>query len=182
MEFADLDDDYLQDAFKKSVIGSIDSEGGCSSYTEAVRPAFDDLRKAAMQLAGLLVLSVTGVREAVDHQMFESTIESYAEATEVLRRVKPPLPGVHQYTHLLQAHAAVGAAIQLARVTLHKGDEAQGHLRQSLQQGLDHLRWAARAVPGFEIVAFSQGCCAAHTMASSTDTVLRCKSTEDTYE
>jgi len=31
-----------------------------------------------------------------------------------------------------------------------------------LRAGFQELQWAAAALPGFEIVAFSQGCCALH--------------------
>jgi hypothetical protein len=50
-----------------------------------------------------------------------------------------------------------------------------------MKRGMEDLRWASRALPGFELVNFSQGCCAMHGAPLNRETKkrLRFRSTEE---
>ena len=134
-------------------------------YVLDMRPAFDLLRDAASQLAALLVLAASGGRSAQDNPMFALARSRHAEAMEQIRSVRPPRRGCHHHRHLAASAKQLAASFSSAALHLHRGhdpiiEEALAHLRGALQ----HLHWAAAALPGFEIVAMGQSCCAAHSV------------------
>lgn len=132
-------------------------------YILAARPAFDLLRDASSQLAALLILSAAGGRSAQDNPVFALACEAQAKAQEIIRSLRPGLQGAHHHRHLLACARAMGAACRHAAHSLHKkNDEAALTM---LREGLRQLHFAAGALPGFEVVAFSQSCCAAHSFA-----------------
>src|SRR5262249_45054482 len=55
-----------------------------AAYVCAVQPAFDLLRQAAGQLAGLLVLNVAGARTAGAHPMLDLACAAEAEARDTI--------------------------------------------------------------------------------------------------
>ena len=58
---------------------AVELDDATAAYVCAVQPAFDLLRQAAGQLAGLLVLSVACARNAGAHPMLELACEAEAE-------------------------------------------------------------------------------------------------------
>ncbi len=129
-------------------------------YVMAARPVFDLLRDAAGQLAALLVLAAAGGRSAQDNPVFALARRAHAEAQDRIGVLRPGQQGAHHHRHLLACAQALGAACDEASRHLHTGrdDKALTLLREALRQ----LHFAAGALPGFEVVAFSQACCAAH--------------------
>jgi len=134
------------------------------AYIGRAQPAFDLLRQAAGQLAGLLVLAAAGSRAAVDHPMLGSARGSLDEATERLRLAQPPQSARHHHHHLVEAATLTALALDNAEAGMRRlgGENDVGPAIEPLKAAHRHLQWAAAALPGFEIVAFEQGCCAAH--------------------
>lgn len=137
-----------------------------AAYVCAVQPAFDLLRQAAGQLAGLLVLNVAGARNAGGHPMLDLACAAEAEARDVILAVSASLPprAAHHHRHMLSAGRSLTAALVSAKRDFHWGDDrAIDTILVPLRRTYRELQHAAFALPGFEIVALSQGCCVAHT-------------------
>jgi hypothetical protein len=136
-----------------------------AAYVCAVQPAFDLLRQAAGQLAGLLVLNVAGARNAGAHPMLDLACAAEAEARDVILAVSASLPphATHYHRHILSASRSLTAALASAKRNLHRSDDrAVDTILVPLRRAYRELQRAAFALPGFEIVALSQGCCIAH--------------------
>lgn len=132
-------------------------------YVAAMRAPFDLLRQAAGQIAGVLVLTVSARRGAAGHPMLDLANTARREAADTLLRTEPPPRCAHHHRHLLAAMREIGAALAAARRNLRADDDAGTEaILAPLRAGYKDLQWAASALPGFEIVAFSQGCCARH--------------------
>jgi hypothetical protein len=130
------------------------------AYVLAARPAFDLLRDAAGQLAALLVLAAAGGRSAQDNPVFALARQAQAEARDLIASLRPGRRGAHHHRHLRACMDALGGACDEASQTMHK--EGQEGALTLLHEGLRQLHFAAGALPGFEVVAFNQACCAAH--------------------
>jgi len=131
-------------------------------YVATMHKAFDHLRQVAGQLAGLLVLAVAGGYGVAGHPMLELIDTALSAATDAVRR-RPPPRGAHQHRHLLRALDQLGLALAAARLHLRAGYDAEiDAIMVPLRAGFAELQWAANVLPGFEVVAFSQGCCARH--------------------
>jgi hypothetical protein len=139
-----------------------DLDDATTAYVLEARVAFDGMRRAAAQLAGLLLVAATGGRSGQDHPMLALAIEAHRAAADTLHGLTAPPRATHHHRHLMQAEHALSVALERARGHLHLTEEAQTAISRPLSSAIDHLRWAGGALPGFEIVAFSQGCCAAH--------------------
>jgi len=136
-------------------------------YIDAMRTPFDLLRQAAGQIAGVLVLAVSSQRSVAGHPMLGLAARARAEAADALRGAHPPPRGLHHHRHLMQAEEAIGAALDAARLHRRGGDDAATDaVLQPLRAGFAELQFAAGALPGFEVVAFAQGCCARHAAAA----------------
>lgn len=141
-----------------------------TAYALTMVGPFEALRQAAAQLAGILVLAAAGSRTATpDHPMLLLAYRSHDEAIDGIRTATPPLPGRHHHRHLTRAAVWIGRALTRARISARPGGtldlDATLHL---LRCGWQELQWAAGALPGFEIVAFEQGCCAVHAPGRQT--------------
>jgi len=78
------------------------------------------------------------------------------------RRLPPR--SAHHHRHLVRALEQLGLALAAARLNLRASDEAgTDAIMAPLRAGFSELQSAANVLPGFEVVAFSQGCCARHT-------------------
>ncbi len=62
-------------------------------YVTAIKPAFDCLRDVAAQVAGLLVLAVSGSKSAAGHPMLPVALESHPGAVDLLGTAGCPPPG-----------------------------------------------------------------------------------------
>jgi hypothetical protein len=131
-------------------------------YVLATRIPFEQLRQAAGQIAGVLVLATSGGRGVAGHPILELAREARAEAEAAIRSARVPPRGRHHQRHLLRCARAITRALQVA-AELHADDGAAvDAVLRPLRAGYQELQWAAGALPGFEVVAFEQGCCATH--------------------
>jgi hypothetical protein len=139
-------------------------------YVLETRRHFEDLRHVTAQLAGLLVLAAAGGRSAApDHPLLETAERLFQEAVDGLRAAPVPLRARPHHDAVMQGVAAVRRALDAAQRSL----GSPGHAADidpiliPLQTGYAHLQRAARVLPGFEMVAFDQGCCGAHRAAAA---------------
>lgn len=135
------------------------------AYVMAARQAFDGLRRVEGQLAGVLVLAAAGGRSAAGHPVLAIAWDVWAEAADTIGSLTVPPAGRHHYRHLRRAAACIGRAMSATRRLSGRNpiviDATLGPLRAAHRE----LQCAAAALPGFEIVAFQQGCCAIHSGA-----------------
>lgn len=133
-------------------------------YVTAMQPPFEQLRQAAGQIAGVLVLAVVGKQGTAGHPMLDLADTARQHAADALLGCCPPPHGEHHHRHLVLAARAIAAAIDAARLHRRGADDAGADsVLTPLRTGYQELQWAANALPGFETVAFSQGCCARHS-------------------
>jgi hypothetical protein len=136
------------------------------AYVQQAQPVFDLFRQAEGQLAGLMVLAAAGSRSALpDHPILASARAAFEDGLDRLRRTVPSQRGRHHHHHLSEAGDLIGRALAQAERALRDRGDAKaeiGAALKPLQQGHRHLQWATTALPGFEMVAFEQGCCAVH--------------------
>ena len=137
-------------------------------YVVENRKYFEDLRHVTAQLAGLLVLAATGARcAAPDHPLLESANRLFHDAVDGFRRAHVPVRARKHHQALLRAVAAVGRALDAAPAGLRRqsGSMDIDPILVPLRAGYAHLQRAAGALPGFEMIAFDQGCCGVHGAA-----------------
>ena len=125
-------------------------------YILETRKPFEDLRQIAAQLSGLLVLEAAGAKtELPHHPMLAAAEELWRGANEAARHtVASPRARVH-HEHLLAASARLREALRAAKQSL-----AIDPILMPLRAAYSHLQAAGNELPGFEMVAFAQGCCA----------------------
>jgi hypothetical protein len=152
-----------------SAVAMDDLDDVTIAYVLAARAPFDALRRSSAQLAGLLLLAAIGSREGQDLPMLDLAVAAHAEATEALRGLTPPPRGAHHHRHLLLAASTLGGALAAAKCRLASDGDVVARLNN---EAIAHLRWASGALPGFEMVAVSQGCCAAHAPAQIETTTM----------
>ena len=135
------------------------------AYVLAAREPFDLLREATSQFAGVMVLAAAGARNDAEGSMLEQVRRRNSDARALLGSHSAPAPpgAAHHLHHLSRACEALDAALAAAGRGVLRGNEAAIDLViGSLHAAYRHLQWATGALPGFEIVALSQGCCTAH--------------------
>jgi hypothetical protein len=136
-------------------------------YVTAIKPAFDCLRDVAAQVAGLLLLAVSGGKSAAGHPMLPVALESHAEAADLLRAARAPSWARHQHAHLVQASATLRLALNAAKNDLRFGDvERSDAILKPLRDSYTELQWAADALPSIETVSLSQDCCCRRPVVS----------------
>lgn len=127
-----------------------------AAYVLETHKAFEDLRQVAAQLAGLLVLEAAGARsELPQHPMLSAAEELVREAGETVRSARVTLRAGRHHTHLVQAAADLHCALRAARRRL-----AVDPILMPLRSAYAQLEAASRELPGFEMVAFGNSCCA----------------------
>lgn len=129
------------------------------SYALEAKPAHETLRRALLQLSGLLLKRLTHKGGFVDVAPAEAARASLEEAADSLRTLPAPAAAVHNRFHLLGAAAALERGVAAA---MSRADPAGETLFHWLDEAERHLRAAGRALPGFESVDLTQACCAAH--------------------
>ena len=139
-----------------------------ATYVLESQKHFEDLRQVAAQLAGLLVLAAAGAGSAMpDHPMLDAAEQLYEEAVEGVRRARATVRARRHHHHVVRGAAEIGRALSIARE--HPGQLDSGRaidrILTPLRTGYVHLQQAADALPGFELIAFEQGCCALHVQA-----------------
>ena len=124
-------------------------------YIVENQKCFEDLKQVASQLAGLLVLTAAGSKEALpDHPMICAAGELFREADDALRRARPTERAQQHHEHLTRAAAEIAIALKEANVGLNVD-----RILIPLRAGYAELERAADALPGFEKVAYERACC-----------------------
>jgi hypothetical protein len=128
-----------------------------AEYILGTRKCFEDLRQVAAQIAGVLVLAAAGAKSATpDHPMLAAAAELHRAAFDQLRSVRPTECGRAHHRYLMQAAEALDIALSAAqRVEVDS-------ILLPVRAAYAHLQHAGDTLPGFEMVAFAQGCCAVH--------------------
>jgi hypothetical protein len=121
------------------------------AYVLATQACFEDLKQVAAQLAGLLVLEASGSKTVTpDHPMRASAEQVYKSAVDGLRSARVTARARVHHDHLLAAAAKLDEALH-----------GSGDSLPLLQNAYDELRSASRTLPGFLMISFERGCCAA---------------------
>jgi hypothetical protein len=139
-------------------LGEIDD--ATTAYVLAIRPAFNLVREGISQLAGLMVLAMVGARNEAAHDILERICHEQAEAQDIIRRQTVSNRAVHHHRHLAQAGTGLDRSLKAAAKGIDRADPET--IMKPLRAAYQHLQWATGALPGFEVVALSQGCCSAH--------------------
>lgn len=136
-------------------------------YIEAAELCFEDLRQVAGQLAGLLLLSASGAHSAGPLHPMVAVAEGLLEtARDTTPRLKPhSARAKHHHRHLLSAAGQLAETLDRLR-SLPTGRASLDEPMRSLTSAWEELGAASRALPGFDLVDFSQACCAQHAPAA----------------
>jgi hypothetical protein len=95
--------------------------------------------------------------------MLQLAAAAEREANDTLRTVKVPPRARHHHHHLMQAEASIDRAIDAARRHIQRNDDTAFDASLGpLKLAHRHLHWATVALPGFELVAMVDACCAGH--------------------
>jgi hypothetical protein len=143
------------------------------AYVVAAQPVFEDLRQVAAQLAGMLVLSATGAKTAApDHPMLATAAQVFDRAADAVERARSSVTDRARPHHddLVRAASSLRDAIAATRLELARAGAAadlEVPLRP-LRHAYECLQHAASALPGFQMVAFDQGCCGVHLKVDTT--------------
>lgn len=126
-----------------------------TGYILETRKCFEDLRQVTAQLAGVLVLAAAGAKNvAPDHPMLQAAANLYQTALDGVRNVGPTERALAHHYCLVQAADALAVALSAARRT------EITPILVPVRVAYAHLQRAADTLPGFEMIAFEQGCCA----------------------
>jgi hypothetical protein len=135
-----------------------------TAYILENRKYFEELRQAAAQLAGWLVLAAAGAQTAVpDHPLLRAADQTCQDAADALQyaHVTPRAREHHRY--LRRAAAALRIALSAAHAGIADIDPTLTPLRAAYA----HLKSATNSLPGFAMVSFEQSCCALHNQVYS---------------
>ena len=134
-----------------------------AAYVAKMRAPFELLRQAEAQIAGLMVLATASGQAIAGHPMLDLAAEAAREAKDSILAVAVPEGGRHHHRHVLQALRLIQLSVTAARRCLVRGDETSiDAVIAPLREAHRNLLWATGALPGFEVVALSQACCARH--------------------
>lgn len=134
-----------------------------TAYVVRMREPFEQLRQASAQLAGLLVLAASSGQAIAGHPMLALASEALEQAKDSIWSAAIPARAGHHHRHAVQAAKDLDIALAAARRSLVRRDEkAIDGVLAPLRAAHQHLLWATSALPGFEVVALSQACCAQH--------------------
>jgi len=145
------------------------------AYVVASQPVFEDLRQVAAQLAGMLVLFATGAKTAApDHPMLTTASQLFEQAAGGVDRLRASATERARPHHdaLTRAASALRDAMAATRLELGKpGRAADLDVPMApLREAYTFLQRAASELPGFQMVAFDQGCCTAGLVHPPADT------------
>jgi hypothetical protein len=112
----------------------------------------------------MLVLAAAGAKTVTqDHPLLANARETLDKARDGIRAARASRRAAHHHSHLVAATGALGLALRQAQEDMHlhglERERIDPVLRQ-LQTAYQHLAWAAKALPGFELLRFDQACCA----------------------
>lgn len=131
-------------------------------YLGRAKPAFEAAQESAARLAGLLVTAeMQRSRHALDWESRGAGRQRLAEAQAALAELAVPERAAHFHHHLGEAAVLLDIAWRAAqdqKAGLVAAADPLPPLRAAWQQ----IRFASRAMPGFETVDFRNSCCAMH--------------------
>jgi len=150
-----------------------DPDDATAAYIVETRPAFDDLRQVLSLLAGLLVLEASGAsEEAAGHPMLTSAREMLEHAADAIRQARPTRLSARHHRLLLVAASTLDTALREAATTTRRGrPDGLDKVLCLIQDGHASLRAAGDELPGFELVALGQACCAIGQQGGVSDQV-----------
>ncbi len=135
---------------------SLPVDDATAAYILETRKGFEDLRQVAAQIAGVLVLAAAGGSSATpDHPMLAAAAELHRAAFDELRGIRPTERARTHHHCLIQAADALAIALSAS----HRMEVDS--ILPPVRAAYAHLQRAADKLPGFEMVAFAQGCCGA---------------------
>jgi hypothetical protein len=112
----------------------------------------------------MLALAAAGAKTVTqDHPLFGTARSTLGRASDGILAAQPSARASHHHRHLLGAVEALGIALKRAQEDMHlHGMEREriDPVLEPLQAAYRHLTFAAKALPGFEILSFDQACCA----------------------
>ena len=130
------------------------------AYVLATRPAFEDLKQVAAQLAGLLVLVAAGSCAAgPEHPILTVAHRILAEVDDVLGAAAPSPAALAHHRLLVRAAASLRRACVRAQERLSPGGDDLDAILALVRDAYAHLGNAARRLPGFQLVALERACC-----------------------
>lgn len=138
---------------------------GTLRYIVATRPLHDRLRQVATQAAGFSLLVMTrGTRVPMLDAPLALAAGALRAARDELRALPVPPEARHHHRHLAAATDALAQSLELLAACLRPaaGEATCSALVRGLRLATEHLRSAARLLPGFEMTDLAQSCCAAH--------------------
>ncbi len=138
-------------------------------YVLACQPIHERLREAATRLGGLSLMVMLRPDGSIDREApLQAASLIVEEASGALAALPVPAAAAHHAHHMTEAATALGRVAALLAPAPHgSADEAaRTAVSAGLRSATDHLRHAARALPGFEMVDLTQSCCATHAAAA----------------
>ncbi len=134
-------------------------------YIETVEPLHEQLRQLLTQVAGysLVVMGRDKPPVFLDGPVAQAR-DAFAPLRAALAAVRVPERARHHHRHMVLASEALQRSLDCLTVCLGRraDDPARDMLSRTLKATAGHLRFATRALPGFEMVDLSQACCAFH--------------------
>ncbi len=131
------------------------------AYVVATQAAFEDLRHAASQLAGVLVLAASGAASGGPHHpALGAAAAILSVAADAVRSATPGARARRHHRHLIAAIDRLEVAVAEAA---HWSDDpglSVDAVLVPLRAAYAHLQQAGRELPGFTLLDFRQGCCA----------------------
>jgi hypothetical protein len=142
---------------------SPEPDAATTRYMLATRDAFESLRQVVTQIAALLILAASKSRDWCDHPMIDVTMAARQGMRDAIRAVTVPAGASHVHSHFVNAGHHVDAALSIIAARRTKFDDAAlDAALAAVQAAQREMQWSSAAVPGLEMIAFSQGCCAMH--------------------
>jgi hypothetical protein len=133
-------------------------------YVLETRPHFEDLRQAVGQVAGMLVLAAAGAKTVTqDHPLLTTARATLERVSDGIGAARPTARATHHHRHLVAAVGAMSLALKRAQEDMHLHGvdrERVDPVLEPLKSAYSNLAWAAKALPGFELLSFDQACCA----------------------
>ena len=148
--------------------GAGDLDQATARYVVVAEPVFVTLRQVLVQAAGHALVDALAIEgRHLQDTPLTAARESLAEAMDALRAAPVSPRAAHYHHHLTAAARTLDGVLTQSR-TARQGRKAA--MSQALGEAERQLRTAARLLPGFEMVAIGEACCAGHSIADTPPT------------
>lgn len=133
-------------------------------YARQTQVAFDELRDAAAQLAGVLVLSAAGSQKALpNHPAMLVAKDLHERSMDRILSAIVSHQTAHHHLHLKRAGHLIGRALAACSTVQNATIDVDAAL-PILKRGWTELRHATQALPGFQTLSFDRACCTEHVV------------------